>query len=111
MTRVLTIGAVLLIAQIVPAFAQKIPLTLRCPAQGNVGPFYFTIDLDARTVKDATGIYAAEITADLIRWHQKNQYGGWWPRTYVRQSASLTVVYDRESVTWFDCVKAPEPPV
>jgi hypothetical protein len=66
--RVLIVAAVWIIAQAVPAFAEKI--TLAC-SLGAPGPtYYFTFNLAAKTVKDEmTGeVHPLGVTADELRW-------------------------------------------
>ena len=72
MIRALGIGSILVIAQAVPAFAEKI--TLACSYGGDYVTLYYTFDLAAKTVVDHAAIgdyairkdtYAIEITTVL----------------------------------------------
>jgi hypothetical protein len=112
MIRVLVIGSILLIAGVVPAFAEKV--TLACSEPGS-GLVYLTIDTIAKTVKDPLGTYPAQITDDAVTWYAGN---GGWPNvlnTYDRQTAQyrgwMTVQYGNiNNLGTLTCVKAPERP-
>jgi hypothetical protein len=52
-----------LIGLVSQPFAETIRLICAIPA-----PFYLTIDDEAKTVRDQTGLYPASITPEAIRW-------------------------------------------
>jgi hypothetical protein len=114
--RLFVVGPMLLIAQAIPAFAEKVDLM--CPAWENHGAYYFTIDTEVMTVKDEDGTHPAQITADEVRWFKNNDNSGLDVRWYVRQSASLHVNVSRVdsrgftqgvSYRWDDCVRITTP--
>ena len=106
-------GSILLIAQAVPAFAEKI--TLACSYGGNTVTSYITIDTVAKTVKESiwttTDTYPARITDDAITWYsRKHNMSG----TYNRQTRQLSNWMSFNGVTHaFDpvpCARAPAAP-
>lgn len=112
--RVLFVGSVLLIAQTVPAFAEKV--TLMCTLGGDYIKMYFTFDLNEKTVTDPRGAgtyairegtYAIQVTEDEIFWRINPQDSA----RYNRRTAQLRL-YDRngdEGVT--PCIRAPRGPL
>lgn len=81
-------GAMLLIAQAVPAAAEKV--TLGCSLGPGYVTFYITIDTVAKTVKENSNAYTggpfpAQITDDAVTWHSHNMLS-----IYNRISARMT---------------------
>lgn len=67
--RVLVIGLILLVAEVVPAFAEKVTLACSYDKTKYV-TVYLTIDTVAQTVKDKTGTFRAQITDDSVTWSE-----------------------------------------
>ena len=107
MTRGFVIGLVLLIAQAVPAFAEKI--TLACSSGPGYVTNFWTFDLNAKTVKDPEwdrngNTHPIQVTDDEIYWS-----AGGGKRTYNRNTSQLTI-YEEASVT-LSCQRAPRGPL
>lgn len=91
MIRVAGIGAILMIAQAVPAFAEKVTLACSYGAGYHVG--YLTIDTNARTVIDdqgpgPKGPWPTQITEYRVTWEEKARDGTMFRAEYDRKRAS-----------------------
>jgi len=91
MIRILVTGAILAIAQAVPAFAEKV--TLACSLGAGYSVTYLTIDTNAKTVKvnngasSISGTYPAQITEDTVVWESKGPDGKMYRAEYDRKRA------------------------
>ena len=91
MIRVLGFGSILVIAQAVPAFAERV--TLACSLGAGYHVEYFTIDTNARTVKVdngasyINGTYPVKITEDAVVWQSKGPDGKMYRAEYDRKRA------------------------
>jgi hypothetical protein len=116
MIRVLVIGLMLLIAVVVPAFAEKV--TLACSYSPETVTSYLTIDTDAKTVTvseggDNNGTFPAQITDEAVTFDTRRG-----PSIYRRQSAlwyfnGAGIDYPGEQIRAagpIPCVRAPAPP-
>lgn len=88
MIRVLGIGSILVIAQAIPAFAEKV--TLACSLGPGYSVSYLTIDTIAKTVTDSsvkehTGTYPAQITENDVVWEAPGITGHVYRSRYDRQ--------------------------
>ena len=90
MIRVLGIGSILVIAQAIPAFAEKV--TLACSLGAGYHVNYLTIDTIAKTIIDdhgpgPKGPYSAQITEYTVVWEEKAG-GQMYRAEYDRKRAS-----------------------
>jgi hypothetical protein len=111
--RVLFVGSILLIAQAVPALAEKV--TLVCSLGPGYVTAYFTFDLAAKTVKhNSTGTFAIRVTDDEISWNSHGYKGEWSDRwlasIYNRQTTQLTI-YEPNGPDTMTCQRAPSGPL
>src|ERR1039457_2465148 len=89
MIRVLVVSSILMIAQIAPAFAEKV--TLACSQGPDKIVFHLTIDTDTKTMTEtgtSTGVYPAKITDDAVTSYSKINPDV--RNTYNRQTAQLS---------------------
>ena len=107
--RVLVIGLILLVAEVVPAFAEKVTLACsRDPTQ--YVTLYYTFDMDAMGVKDAEGgVFPIQVTDDEIYWKVVKNWGS-VVHVYNRQSAQL-VIYYYNGAQAIACQRAPHGPL
>ena len=110
MIRVLVIGSTLLIAQMVPAFAEKV--TLACRYHPEDTPWYMIIDTDANTVtvsyfSDPKKTYPARITDDAVTWYSKSG-NDTYVNTYDRQTGTESGEVNHGSPPT-PCVRVPKP--
>jgi hypothetical protein len=89
--RVLGIGSILVIAQAVPVFAEKV--TLACSLGAGYHVNYLTIDTNAKTVIDDHGTgykgpYPAQIAEYTVVWEEKAPSGEMYHAEYDRKRAS-----------------------
>ena len=103
------VASVCLFTQAVTAFAEKVTLACTPPPGFVPSTIYFTIDSDARTVKDDAGMHPAQITEDAVTWYSNPLTGSW--RSYNRQTAQLSFGpnFNMGGVQ-FSCVRAAQPP-
>ena len=112
--RVLFVGSVLLVAQAVPALAEKI--TLACSLGPGYVTTYFTFDLAAKTVKHGGGggTFATRVTDDEISWKSHGYIAErsdlWLATTYDRLTGQLTIYFPDEAST-VPCHRAPSGPL
>lgn len=92
MIRALGIGSILVIAQAVPAAAEKI--TLKCGLGAGYSVMYYTIDTNARTVSvdlgagsGLNGTYPAQITEYAVVWESRGPGGKMHRAMYDRKRA------------------------
>ena len=66
--RVVFVGSILMIAQVVPALAEKV--TLACSAGPGYNTYYYTFDMAAKTVADGWDrrTHPIQVTDDYIYW-------------------------------------------
>jgi hypothetical protein len=108
MIRVFVVGSILLVAQAVSAFAEKV--TLACSQGTGYMTAYYTFDMEAKTVMmPQGGPYTIQVTDDEIYW--KEQHGVFVTFVYNRNTARL-VTYDPVNGNYsIDCHKAPPRPL
>jgi hypothetical protein len=88
----LGLGSILIIAQAVPAFAEKV--TLKCGNGAGYAVMYYTIDTIAKTVSvnlgasnNLNGTYPARITEDGVVWESRGPNGKMYTARYDRSRA------------------------
>ena len=106
----------LLIAQVVPAFAERV--TLKCDVD-SYRTSYFTFDTDALTVEVEvgwdllSGTYRIQMTTSKITWQSKNRRDGSLNDfTYHRDTAKMYMEHSRDpnsAIIVGDCVKMSPP--
>jgi len=92
MIRAFGIGSILVIAQAVPAFAEKV--TLKCGLGAGYSVMYYTIDTIAKTVSvdlgassGLNGTYRAQITEYGVVWESRGPDGKMYTARYDRSRA------------------------
>ena len=105
-----------LIAQVVPAFAERV--TLKCDVD-SYRTSYFTFDTDALTVEVEvgwdllSGTYRIQMTTSKITWQSKNRRDGSLNDfTYKRDTAKMYMEHSRDpnsAIIVGDCVKMSPP--
>jgi hypothetical protein len=125
MIRAFAFGSILLIAQAIPAFAERV--TVKCEVPGIHTDFY-TFDTDALTVlvdyyfdidhNAVSGTYKIQITTAEIKWQVSNRRtGNLMSFDYHRDTARLFIFIgpdeyrSREYIWAGDCIKVPQGPV
>jgi hypothetical protein len=100
-------ASILLIAQAVPAFAEKV--TLACSLGTGFITTYWTIDTVAKTMKEQSGTYPAQITDDAVSWYSQKM-----TNTYNRQTAQISgwmsFNWETHQMEPTPCVRAPPAP-
>jgi hypothetical protein len=110
MIRVLVIGSMLLIAQAVPAFAEKI--TLACSRGPEYIVLHYTFDLKALTVKDFKGdTFPIQVTDDEVRWRWTGNGPNVVVHVYNRITARLTIYYVHTEPATITCQRAQPGPL
>ena len=116
MIRIVFVGSILMIAQPVSAFAEKV--TLGCALGPEYHVMYYTFDMEAKTVKDANpveggilGTFPFQITEDEISWKfNQNDSPIEVVNVYNRQTAQLTTYWPTQTMT-LACHAVPHGPL
>jgi hypothetical protein len=114
MIRVLVIGSMLLIAQAVPAFAEKI--TLACSRGEGYITLYYTFDMKSRAVlrdpnwEGGTSVSSFQISDDELNWIQRSS-GGTVAHRYNRPSGRLQTCDSVQVCSTISCVRAQAGPL
>jgi hypothetical protein len=125
MIRALALGSILLIAQALPAWAERVTIKCEVPS---LHLDYYTFDTDALTVlveynfdvdhNAVSGTYSIRLTVAEIKWQVRNRRSGdLMSFNYHRDTAKMFIFfgpdgYESQSYIWAgDCTKVPRGPV